>query len=106
MDGESLLFPDESFDYVVLSHVITVVDDPERLLKETYRVLKADGRVFILNHFTPNNWLKHLDKSFQAIAKIFHFQSVFYIEPGGNEKLPAVKGNRLRPGFLFQTSYP
>jgi phosphatidylethanolamine/phosphatidyl-N-methylethanolamine N-methyltransferase len=90
MNGELLQFPDKSFDYVVLSHVITVVDDPERLLEETNRVLKADGRVFILNHFTPDNWLKYIDRSFQVVAKIFHFQSVFYID-----RLAAMKSFRL-----------
>ncbi len=80
MDGENLLFPDCYFDYVVLSHVITVVDNSEKVLEETYRVLKPNGKVFILNHFTPKNWLRHIDKSFNGVSKIFHFKSVFYID--------------------------
>lgn len=79
MNGESLLFQDQSFDYVVLSHVIAVVDNPEKLLEETYRVLKPSGKIFILNHFTPKNWLKHVDNSFQFVSEIFHFKSVFHI---------------------------
>ncbi len=79
MNGETLLFPDQTFDYVILSHVIAVVDNPEKLLEETYRVLKPGGKVFILNHFTPNNWLRHIDSSFQTVSKLFHFRSVFYI---------------------------
>lgn len=79
MNGETLLFPDDAFDYVVLSHVIAVVDDPEKLLEETYRVLKPGGKVFILNHFTPDNWLKYLDCSFQKFSSLFHFKSEFYI---------------------------
>ncbi|GAA4447789.1 hypothetical protein GCM10023189_04640 [Nibrella saemangeumensis] len=79
MDGEALQFQDGQFDYVVLSHVIAVVDNPERLFEQVYRVLKPTGRVFILNHFTPNNWLKHLDRAFGLFSKIVHFKSVFYI---------------------------
>jgi phosphatidylethanolamine/phosphatidyl-N-methylethanolamine N-methyltransferase len=79
MNGEMLLFPDEAFDYIILSHVIAVVDDPEKLLEEIYRVLKPDGKIFILNHFTPNNWLKHVDFLSQSVSRIFHFRSVFYI---------------------------
>jgi phosphatidylethanolamine/phosphatidyl-N-methylethanolamine N-methyltransferase len=79
MNGEDLLFPDESFDYIVLSHVIAVVNDPERLLEEVYRVLKPSGKILILNHFTPNNWLAVIDRSFMLVSKIFHFKSVFYI---------------------------
>jgi phosphatidylethanolamine/phosphatidyl-N-methylethanolamine N-methyltransferase len=78
MNGESLLFPDESFDYVIMSHVIAVVDDPDKLLAEVYRVLKPDGRVFILNHFTPDNWLKYLDRTVERASKLFHFKSVFH----------------------------
>ncbi len=79
MNGECLLFPDQTFEYVVLSHVIAVVDNPEKLLEEVYRVLKPDGKIFILNHFTPGNWLRHMDKCFQLISKAFHFKSVFHI---------------------------
>ena len=79
MSGEKLLFHDQSFDYVIMCHVIAVVDQPEKLLEETYRVLKPGGKIFILNHFTPKNSLRHIDHSFQAVSKIFHFQSVFYI---------------------------
>lgn len=80
MNGEELLFPDQTFDYVALSHVLAVVDQPEKVLEEIYRVLKPNGKVFILNHFTPNNWLRHIDHSFQFFTKIFHFKSVFYLE--------------------------
>jgi phosphatidylethanolamine/phosphatidyl-N-methylethanolamine N-methyltransferase len=79
MDGKALLFYDEEFDYVVLSHVIAVVDDPEQLLEEVLRVLKPQGQVFILNHFTPNNWIRYVDRAFMTISKIFHFKSVFYL---------------------------
>ena len=84
MNGENLLFEDEDFDYVVLSHVIAVVDDPDKLFEEVYRVLKPDGKVFILNHFTPNNWLMYLDKVFERISKLFFFKSVFDISKVGS----------------------
>ncbi|HZI25320.1 MAG TPA: class I SAM-dependent methyltransferase [Chryseolinea sp.] len=79
MNGETLLFPNDVFDYVVLSHVIAVVEDPEKLLEEVYRVLKPNGKVFILNHMTPNNWLKNLDKIFGSISKLFYFKAVFHM---------------------------
>lgn len=79
MNGENLDFQKESFDYVVLSHVIAVVGNPEQLLEEVYRVLKPNGIVFVLNHFTPNNWLKYVDHSLEWASKKFHFRSVFYL---------------------------
>jgi phosphatidylethanolamine/phosphatidyl-N-methylethanolamine N-methyltransferase len=80
MNGEELLFDNDTFDYLVLSHVIAVVDNPAKLISEAYRVLKPGGRLFILNHFTPVNWLKYIDLGFQPIARYFHFNSVFRIE--------------------------
>jgi phosphatidylethanolamine/phosphatidyl-N-methylethanolamine N-methyltransferase len=80
MNAEALLFQDQTFDYIVISHVIAVVDNPEKVIEESYRVLKPNGKIYILNHFTPKNWLRHLDNSFQIFSKIFHFKSVFYIE--------------------------
>jgi phosphatidylethanolamine/phosphatidyl-N-methylethanolamine N-methyltransferase len=77
MNGETLSFPNDAFDYVILSHVIAVVENPEKLLEEVYRVLKPNGKVFILNHFTPDNWLKYIDKIFEIVSGLFHFRSVF-----------------------------
>src|SRR5688500_5992831 len=79
MNGEALLFEDAQFDYVVLCHVIAVVDNPEQLLAEVFRVLKPNGRIFILNHFTPENWLKYIDHAFKFISRNFHFKSVFHL---------------------------
>lgn len=42
-DGESLPFPDASFDYVVLMEVLVHVHEPLKMLKEIRRVLKKDG---------------------------------------------------------------
>lgn len=80
MNAEELEFQDQTFDYIILSHVISVVENPEKLLLESYRVLKPNGKIYILNHFTPMNWLRHLDNSVYFFSKILHFKSVFYIE--------------------------
>lgn len=91
MSGEAIKFSDENFDYIVLSHVIAVVDNPDLLLAEAYRVLKPGGQVFILNHFTTDNWLRYIDYSFERIAALLHFRSVFRIE-----NIPAIKKFELK----------
>ncbi len=96
MNGEAMGFADGHFDYVVLSHVLAVVDHPERLLEEAFRVLKPGGRIFILNHFTPDHWLKYADHAFGRVAKIFHFQSVFYLH-----QLTALRRFRLLQAVGF-----
>jgi len=80
MSGEELLFANESFDYVILSHVISVVPDLDKMMNEVERVLKKGGKVFILNHFTPNNILKYADYGFSPFSKFFHFKSLFFVE--------------------------
>ena len=50
-----LPFDDDQFDHVMLSHVITVVSDPIRLIEETRRVTKPGGQIVIINHFQSSN---------------------------------------------------
>ncbi len=44
-------FADSSFDHVMVSHVISVVSDPNRLLQECRRIVKPTGTIVVLNHF-------------------------------------------------------
>ncbi|WP_395107626.1 class I SAM-dependent methyltransferase [Actinomadura sp. SCN-SB] len=48
--GEQLPFPDESFDAVVCTLVLCVVDDLDRTLTEIRRVLKPAGRLVFFEH--------------------------------------------------------
>ncbi|HMI79870.1 MAG TPA: class I SAM-dependent methyltransferase [Ferruginibacter sp.] len=79
MNGENLLFPEACFDYVVMSHVLAVTKNPDQLLEQVYKVLKPGGKFFILNHFTPDNWLRYVDRAFQPLSSLFHFKSSFYL---------------------------
>jgi len=83
MNGENLEFTKASFDYVVMSHVLAVTKNPEQLLQEAYNVLKPGGKLFILNHFTPDNWLGHVDRAFQPLSFLLHFKSAFYLHKLG-----------------------
>lgn len=50
-----LPFSSETFDYVLLSHVITVVSDPVKVIDEIRRVAKPGARVVLINHFQSTN---------------------------------------------------
>ena len=54
MDALNLDFPDDSFDYVMAFHVVTVVPDPVRMIEEARRVCRVGGRIVIVNHFTSD----------------------------------------------------
>ena len=54
MDALHLEFPDDCFDYVMAFHVVTVVPNPIRMIKEAQRVCRPGGRIVIVNHFTSD----------------------------------------------------
>lgn len=49
-DGYSTGFDDESFDLVVISNVMHVVDQPAALLAEAGRVVKIDGAIILATY--------------------------------------------------------
>ena len=55
MNALDLKFPDNSFDYVMAFHVVTVVPDPVKLIKEAQRVCKPGGKIVVVNHFTSTS---------------------------------------------------
>jgi phosphatidylethanolamine/phosphatidyl-N-methylethanolamine N-methyltransferase len=56
-DALQLPFADNSFDHIFISHVISVVSDPYRLVREAQRVAKPGSRIVIVNHFQSTNRL-------------------------------------------------
>lgn len=70
MDAQRLDFPDESFDYVVGSLILSVVPDSGKAFGEMARVCRKDGTVLIFDKFaepgkalsTPKKLFRHLIK--------------------------------------------
>jgi len=87
MDGEALDFPDASFNYVTLFHVLSVTSDPNRMLAEVRRVLRPEGRAFVLNHETQRNVWRYLDRAVVPLAGWMFFRSWFRLEEISNVKL-------------------
>ena len=54
MNALDLEFPDNTFDYVMAFHVVTVVPDPVRMVAEAKRVCKPGGKIVVVNHFTSD----------------------------------------------------
>lgn len=52
-DARELPWPDERFDVVILHFILAVAPEPERIARESARVLRAGGRVSILDKFVP-----------------------------------------------------
>ena len=50
-------FAPQSFDHILISHVISVVSDPVRLIRLVYQLGKPGCRIVIINHFRSTNRL-------------------------------------------------
>lgn len=77
MDGENMHFEDNSFDYVLIAHVISVTAQPEKMLAEAHRVLKRGGKLFLQNHFSEGKMLSKVDYLLQPLASLFRFRLYF-----------------------------
>jgi phosphatidylethanolamine/phosphatidyl-N-methylethanolamine N-methyltransferase len=55
MDANAMAFPDASFDKVVAMYVVSIVQEPARLLAELHRVCKPDGEIYMVNHVRSAN---------------------------------------------------
>lgn len=55
MDALDLKFEDNRFDYVMGFHVVSVVPDAAKLMREMQRVAKPGATIVIINHFRSQN---------------------------------------------------
>lgn len=78
MDAQELTFEDNTYDAVVAMHVVSVVPDLEKFLKEVTRVCKPGGDLVILNHFRSEKGIvRKLKKWFSKLDKYIGFYSDF-----------------------------
>tara|TARA_Y100000590_G_scaffold169037_1_gene193408 strand:+ start:90195 stop:90716 length:522 start_codon:yes stop_codon:yes gene_type:complete len=80
MNGEYLSFADNTFDKVVAMYVISVTENPKKLIQEMKRVCKDDGDIFIVNHFSSDNdsvLCKIFEKSLMPVSRILGWKPYF-----------------------------
>jgi phosphatidylethanolamine/phosphatidyl-N-methylethanolamine N-methyltransferase len=70
MDALNLKFSDNTFDYVMAFHVVSVVPDASRLMREVLRVSKPGATVVIINHFrSRKRLLASIDSLIEPITR-------------------------------------
>jgi phosphatidylethanolamine/phosphatidyl-N-methylethanolamine N-methyltransferase len=80
MDAGDLQFPDASFDTVVAMYVITVVPDPEKVMRELARVVKPGGEVMLVNHFSQDDGVRGwVERRMAPFADLVGWHSVFNV---------------------------
>jgi phosphatidylethanolamine/phosphatidyl-N-methylethanolamine N-methyltransferase len=81
MDATSLRFPDNNFDIVVASYVLTVVPDPVTVMHELARVTKLGGVVLVVNHFSVAEGLRGaIEKGLAKYARKLGWRPEFQYE--------------------------
>lgn len=78
LNGESLPFPDQSFDSVVSTWTLCSIAQVEQALREIHRVLKPGGRFFFVEHGLSSEpdvqvWQNRLTPLQKVIADGCHF---------------------------------
>jgi phosphatidylethanolamine/phosphatidyl-N-methylethanolamine N-methyltransferase len=66
MDARSLEYSDNTFDTVVAAYVMSVVPEPDTVMREIERVCKPGGDVVIINHFASANGMRRNVESMLA----------------------------------------
>jgi phosphatidylethanolamine/phosphatidyl-N-methylethanolamine N-methyltransferase len=103
MDATALKFPDNSFDVVVAMYVMTVVPEPQNVVREIARVTKPGGTVLITNHFSVEKGLRGaVEKQLAGFADILGWRPEFPVETLlADDRLELIEQRPVRPFGFF-----
>jgi phosphatidylethanolamine/phosphatidyl-N-methylethanolamine N-methyltransferase len=103
MDAGALSFEDASFDTVVAMYVMTVVPDPEKVMRELSRVCRPGGDVILVNHFSSEEGMRGwVERRMAPFADMLGWRPVFDVERVlVCDDLQLVDRRGLRPFGLF-----
>jgi phosphatidylethanolamine/phosphatidyl-N-methylethanolamine N-methyltransferase len=102
MNAMDLALPDSSFDYVMAFHVVSVVPDAGRLMREAQRVCKPGGTVVVINHFrSDKKLLAAIDRRFEPVTRRCGWHTLSRSEVFTDPSLPAVRVYKTSRRSLF-----
>jgi phosphatidylethanolamine/phosphatidyl-N-methylethanolamine N-methyltransferase len=102
MDALNLKFVDNSFDYVMAFHVVSVVPDARRLMREVLRVSKPGATIVIINHFrSRNRLLAALDTLSEPITRRLGWHTLRPDEVIGGVPLEVTRSYKTSSRSLF-----
>jgi phosphatidylethanolamine/phosphatidyl-N-methylethanolamine N-methyltransferase len=81
LDAESSGLPDASFDIAVAMFVASVVPNPRRLLAELRRLVRPDGFILFINHFSAERGLRlAVERALRPFAQTLGWHPDFPVE--------------------------
>ena len=103
MDAGDLEFSDAAFDTVVAMYVMTVVPDPEKVMRELSRVCRRGGEVMLVNHFSAEEGMRGwVERRMAPFADMLGWRPVFDVERMlVCDDLTLMEKRGLRPWGLF-----
>lgn len=96
------MFPplaEQSFDHIMIAHTISVVHEPNKLLRWAERLVKPGGTIVLLNHFHAHN---------RFVAWFETITNPIFMKIGWKSDLKledCLKGTSLHVNYLFKTSW-
>ena len=89
-------FAEQSFDHILISHTVSVVSDPTKLMRWAARLIKPGGRIVVLNHFQSTNaFIGGIEKVVNPVAVKIGWRSDLSLEA-------ALEGVDLHVEYAFQ----
>ncbi len=102
MDALNLKFADNTFDYVMAFHVVSVVPDATRLMREVLRVSKPGATVVVINHFRSTKpLLAALDHLIEPITRRLGWHTLEREVVVGGMPLDVTRAYKRRKHSLF-----
>lgn len=101
-DALDLQFEDDSFDYVMAFHVVSVVPDPHRMMTEVARVCRPGGVVTVINHFrSPRPWLAGMVDRLDPVTRFLGWTTLRQAEIVDRRVLHVERQWKTSPRSLF-----
>lgn len=103
MDAGNLEFEDTSFDTTVAMYVMTVVPEPEKVMRELARITKPGGEVLLVNHFSQEEGVRGwVERRMAPFADKLGWRPLFDLETVlVCNDLELIERRALRPMGLF-----
>jgi len=98
MDAQDLDFPDDYFQGTVAMYVASVVPDPERMMREMFRVTRPGAPVLVVNHFASRkSILRRMESGLAPFSSKLGFRPDFcldrFVELAGSEPVRITRVN-------------